>query len=55
MATINIDELLSCKKTKEIDHMLTIEYLIRENKIKQEEIDNLYDKIKDLEDALKDM
>lgn len=55
MATINIDDLLSCKKTKEIDHMQTIEYLIRENKIKQEEINDLYDKIKHLEDALKDM
>ena len=55
MTDINIDELLSFKRTKEIDHMETIEYLIKDNKIKQEEINDLNNKIKDLEDALKNM
>lgn len=55
MTDINIDELLSFKRTKEIDHMETIEYLIRDNKMKQEEINDLNNKIKDLEDALKNM
>lgn len=55
MTDINIDELLSFKRTKEIDHMETIEYLIRDNKMKQKEINDLNNKIKDLEDALKNM
>lgn len=46
---LDIEELLTLKKTKAIDHMNSIEYLIKENRAQYEEICNLNEKLKNLE------
>ncbi len=50
---INLEELLTLKKTKSIDYMNSIEYLITENRKQYEEICCLNEKIKNLEDEIK--
>tara|TARA_Y100000992_G_scaffold122262_1_gene80100 strand:+ start:950 stop:1807 length:858 start_codon:yes stop_codon:yes gene_type:complete len=52
---IDVDELLSLKKTKDIDYMKSIEYLIKENKNQYEEICSLNEKIKNLENEIVDL
>ena len=46
---LDIEELLTLKKTKSIDYMNAIEYLIKENRVQYEEICSLNEKIKNLE------
>ena len=50
---INLEELLTLKKTKSIDYMNSIEYLILENRKQYDEICSLNEKIQDLEDEIK--
>lgn len=50
---INLEELLTLKKTKSIDYMNSIEYLISENRKQYDEICSLNEKIQDLEDEIK--
>jgi len=51
---LDIEELLTLKKTKSIDHMSAVEYLIKENRIQYEEINQLNEKIKNLEGDISD-
>jgi len=51
---LDIEELITLKKTKSIDHMNAIEYLIKENRIQYEEICGLTEKIKNLEGDVSD-
>ena len=49
---LDIEELLTLKKTKSIDYMNAIEYLIKENRIQYKEICRLNEQIKNLEDDI---
>ena len=51
---LDIEELITLKKTKSIDYMNAIEYLIKENRIQNEEICSLTEKIKNLEGNVSD-
>lgn len=51
---LDIEELLTLKKTKSIDYMNAIEYLIKENRLQYEEICSLNEKIKNLEGDISD-
>jgi hypothetical protein len=52
---IDVNELLSIKKTKNIDYMKSIEYLIKENKSQYDEICSLNETIKNLEHDIVDL
>ena len=53
--SLDIDELLSLKKKKSIDYTQSIEYLIKENRQQYNEITSLNEKIKNLEDEIKNI
>ncbi len=52
ITNFSYEEILLQKKTKSIDYLKTIEYLINENKSNYEEIKSLHDKIKGLENEI---
>ena len=48
--SLSVSDLLKLKKTKEIDHMESIKYLVEENNLQKKELEYLKQTIKNLEE-----
>lgn len=51
-SSLSVSDLLKLKKTKEIDHMESIKYLVEENNLQKKELEYLKQTIKNLEDKI---